>query len=216
MSRSAEIENYVLEGRVLDEQGNWIPIADKKTAEEAFVAHLSAGQVLHEGRWMPITEAKAARAASPAGYEDAAGAAPGLNLTDINGVPIEFPPETTSLATDIAVEGEPSDAFAPETKNMPAVPSASPEGNPSTTDPDSDYAQETGLFIVERSDAALNPQSSGTGGRPGLRLSSPPSTPSWVEGSKRRKGRSLLIGGGVVAALIGIGAVAAMVFQVFR
>ena len=61
MNRIAEMENSILKGLVLDELGNWVPIADRKAVEEETIAHLSAGQVLFEGRWVSFPELKNSR-----------------------------------------------------------------------------------------------------------------------------------------------------------
>jgi hypothetical protein len=61
MNRIAEMENSILKGLVLDESGNWVPIADRKAVEEETLAHLSSGQVLFEGRWVNFPELKKSR-----------------------------------------------------------------------------------------------------------------------------------------------------------
>ncbi|MBN2188023.1 MAG: hypothetical protein JW699_01110 [Chitinispirillaceae bacterium] len=61
MNRIAEMENCILKGLVLDELGNWVPIADRKAVEEDTLAHLSSGQVLFEGRWVNFPELKKSR-----------------------------------------------------------------------------------------------------------------------------------------------------------
>jgi hypothetical protein len=257
INRTTEIENYILEGRVLDEHGNWIPIADKKASEDAFVAHLSAGQVLHEGRWVPIAEAKAARstsgscaagareevAAAAIPFEKSPGAAgDSLKLTDKNGVPIDYAPETANILMDPRAEEETTsgldstrsgfsdraEPFAPETKSFLIVP-PTPLGNPFTADPVSDYAPETGLFILDGGDKAAQPavnespppKKNSHEHSPEIetkampRLSSPPSTPLFEHGVAHHKGKLLIIGA-VVVALIGMAAIAAFVMQVLR
>jgi hypothetical protein len=254
LSRTTEIENYILEGRVLDEHGNWIPIADKKASEDAFVAHLSAGQVLHEGRWVPIAEAKAARSPlsvahgreEPADgivqFEKSGSSAGSQKLTDKNGEPLDFAPETANIVMDPHAEEETTsgldstrsgfadraEPFAPETKSFLIVP-PTPLGNPFTADPVSGYAPETGLFILDSSDKQTPPSARETAAaeknpqehspeketRAMPRLSSPPSTPSFEIGGARHKGNFLIIGA-VVVALIGMAAIAAFVMQVLR
>jgi hypothetical protein len=61
MNRIAEMENCILKGLVLDDLGNWVPIADRKAVEEDTLAHLSSGQVLFEGRWVNFPELKKTR-----------------------------------------------------------------------------------------------------------------------------------------------------------
>ena len=173
MSRIAEIENYVLEGKVLDEYGNWIPIADKKAAEETFVAHLAAGEILQEGRWISIAEAKSARTPSgrpaPAEHETEKTASPfeppangatastspdanASTISDVNAVPFAFPPETVTMTTDFSADVGTGEEYPPETKTIFIVPSNEANGAADTVDPISSYAVETGLYVVDRND----------------------------------------------------------------
>lgn len=48
------IEENIAKGLVLDEKGNWVPIAEKIEKEKNFLKHLEAGEVLNDGQWMPI------------------------------------------------------------------------------------------------------------------------------------------------------------------
>ncbi len=48
------IEENIAKGLVLDEKGNWVPIAEKIEKEKNFLNHLEAGEVLNDGQWVPI------------------------------------------------------------------------------------------------------------------------------------------------------------------
>lgn len=48
------IEENIAKGLVLDEKGNWVPIAEKIEKEKNFLKHLEAGEVLSDGQWVPI------------------------------------------------------------------------------------------------------------------------------------------------------------------
>jgi hypothetical protein len=227
--RMTEIENYVLVGKVLDEHGAWIPIADKKTTEETFVAHLAAGKVLLGGRWVTIGEAKAAQQTSKSGSSNSDGsivAAGSERLTDRNGVPIDFAPETAAIAGDLPLESDVE--YPPETKKMLITPPELQRGDPgSGNDPVSNYAVETGLYTIDRgADETRPPERSSTApvsGKPSDETkrmpvrplwAAPPSTPSWETKSGGRAKRVLLIAtiigllaaGGAVVAFVMFGA----------
>lgn len=51
------IESLVYAGNVLDEHGNWVPIAEKVNKERQFLAHLEKGEVLVEGFWVHLSAA---------------------------------------------------------------------------------------------------------------------------------------------------------------
>jgi hypothetical protein len=59
MNGHDRIEKNVVDGLVMDEQGQWVPIAAKLAQEREFLRHLENGEVLHQKRWMPIAEMKA-------------------------------------------------------------------------------------------------------------------------------------------------------------
>jgi hypothetical protein len=188
MSRIAEVENYILKGLVLDEHGQWIPIADKRAVEEDFLAHLTAGQVLHEGRWVSIAEAKAARTPTEiatAVVEVGAGQekteVPAAVTGETQTVPqdeaapavqaVESPEETRNIQiTPPSPEEETRTSPAP-----PRIPLAPVEGvdfPPETksitiqqhaVDPESGFAPETGFFVVDQADGAARPEQDGSG-----------------------------------------------------
>jgi hypothetical protein len=57
MSLAANIEENVIRGLVLNDQGEWIPLSEKVRKENDFLSHLEAGEVLCNGKWMKIAEA---------------------------------------------------------------------------------------------------------------------------------------------------------------
>lgn len=54
------IKTMVWNGKVLDDQGAWVPLAQRMEVEKKILDQLSAGKVLCEGRWVPIRQAKEA------------------------------------------------------------------------------------------------------------------------------------------------------------
>ena len=166
MDRIAEIENFVLGGFVLDDRGTWVSIADKKSSEEDFLAHLEAGRVLHNGRWVTLAEARtpAALPHAPAAHRVAPEETAVHTVPPVTGAP-EYPPETALLNLSPAAnqgppslpgkttEAEEAGLYAPETKSIQIEPSI-----PGTEQADgndvSSYAMETGLFVIDRSSAA--------------------------------------------------------------
>ena len=57
MRLAANIEENVINGLVLNDQGEWIPLSEKVRKENDFLSHLEAGEVLFNGQWMKIAEA---------------------------------------------------------------------------------------------------------------------------------------------------------------
>ena len=62
----AELEGYVVNGYVLDDEGQWVTIAGRKRVEEEVLAHLVSGRVLHAGHWLTFDEVRAAQAQAAA------------------------------------------------------------------------------------------------------------------------------------------------------
>jgi hypothetical protein len=238
MNRIAEVENYILKGLVLDEHGQWIPIADKRAVEEDFLAHLSAGQVLHEGRWVSIAEAKAARTPTeiatavveiPGGQEtkEAATEAPATATVAAEGPPEETrdilltPPEeeTRTAPAPPAPAGGPVEGvdYPPETKSILLQPAA--------IDPVSGFAPETGLFVVDQADGespALQetdvvPAAAAAAVAPEKALSSvmPQGLSSWEKDAQKQR-KQIIIAGSIIAGLAGLAALIVIVFQVMR
>jgi hypothetical protein len=172
MSRISEIENYILKGLVLDEHGAWIPIADKKAVEEDFLAHLMAGQVLHEGRWVSIAEAKSARAPTEIAtlempLQETREKPAAHNEQHVPSFPTTFIPEHATTPENLIEEtqinlpplqallssGSEGLEFPPETKTIYF--DRSPESDsdtqaPTPLDPLSGFAPETGAFVFEQ------------------------------------------------------------------
>ncbi|MBN1128735.1 MAG: hypothetical protein JXA71_07095 [Chitinispirillaceae bacterium] len=221
MNTISEIENHVLKGLVLDEHGQWIPIADKKAVEEDFLAHLSAGKVLHEGRWVSFAEAKSAKAPTEiattmmetaTAAPDALPEAPGFASDPIeetrNGMNSPVAPLSDLEQT----------AFPPETKTVIIEPSHdTPLVSSEEVDPFSGYAPETGAFMVEHSEGDhAEPREDDP--EPANRTTTSillPTVSSWEQSA--RKGRlKILVFGGIGVALAGIGAILLLVFQIAR
>jgi hypothetical protein len=228
MSTISEIENHILKGLVLDEHGQWIPIADKKTVEEDFLAHLSAGKVLHEGRWVTIGEAKSAKAPtefaipvldlppSESREEGLAGPPPAPDSQAEN--PVE---ETRSGQPEPqpVPSGRVNPEFPPETKTIlydQPVDRVSGQEVAAQVDPLSGYAPETGAFMVEQVDdnqPGLEPE-----GEPANRSTTSillPTVSSWEQSAKKSRLR-ILVFGGIGVALAGIGAILILIFQLAR
>jgi hypothetical protein len=205
MSTISEIENHILKGLVLDEHGQWIPIADKKTVEEDFLAHLSAGKVLHEGRWVSIGEAKSAKTPTEI-------ATPVLEIPfseSRSGQPEQQP----------VLSGRENPEFPPETKTIhydQPVDRVSDLNSAASIDPLSGYAPETGAFMVEQVDD--NQPDLESKGEPANRSTTSlllPTVASWEQSA--RKGRlRILVLGGIGVILAGIGAILILVFQLAR
>ncbi len=53
-----KIKNLVLEGNVLDDQGVWVPLAERMEVEKKILERIAAGKVLRNGRWVPIPQAR--------------------------------------------------------------------------------------------------------------------------------------------------------------
>jgi hypothetical protein len=243
-SRIAEIENRVLGGLVLDDRGNWVSIADKKASEEDFLAHLEAGRVLHQGQWVNIADAKKASpvrqpnppfAHNPEMEETSFHPAPAVGPSG------GIPPETTLLKTAQPATNRPDSTspeitseqeetaigqFPPETKSIEIQFQGTGKGDSGFDDPSS-YTMETGLFVVERppvtsplreteakipvtAQSSTAPAERKTRGMP---VFVPPSIPTWEKEESRQKKRTLLIGG-IIAAVVGIAAIAVIVLQV--
>ena len=56
MSTSKKIEELVYSGKVIDDHGNWIPIAEKLRKEKIFLSHLERGEILLNGKWKAMTD----------------------------------------------------------------------------------------------------------------------------------------------------------------
>jgi hypothetical protein len=53
------IKKKILDGLVLDDQGAWVPITQRKEAEKNFSDRVISGKVLCQGRWVPLQQAGA-------------------------------------------------------------------------------------------------------------------------------------------------------------
>ncbi|MBN2037890.1 MAG: hypothetical protein JW768_14205 [Chitinispirillaceae bacterium] len=234
MSRISEIENYILKGLVIDEHGQWIPIADKKAVEEDFLAHLSAGQVLHEGRWVSIAEAKSAKAPTEiaTAYMDLNDQKPATENQPA--IPQDDTAQRLSDPIEETKSGEPAPAkephaeeggeFPPETKTIifSPPPDAGPEAQATAplVDPQSGYAPETGDFFIEETPEQLAQQSEDPI-RPGessmvertttsLLL---PTVSSWEQSAQKRR-KQILVFGSLSVLLAGISALVILFFQI--
>ena len=224
MGRIAEIENCVLSGFVLDDRGNWVSIADKKALEDDFLAHLEAGRVLHSGQWVQFADVKKS---SPAPLRpQPANAAPETKETAFYPKAAPVPPATVTLKAnqqgvvavpDHAGEEETSvGLFAPETKVIELSPPLH-ERESALEDPESGYAMETGLFMVDHSNNVSVPPPAQPG--PAERETKralvfvPRSIPTWEKEESRDKKRGYIIGG-VIIGIIGIAAIVVIVLQV--
>lgn len=56
--RMRTFQDLIVRGYVLDEQGNWVGIEQRKKVEEEVLANLIAGRVLHEGCWLDLDKVK--------------------------------------------------------------------------------------------------------------------------------------------------------------
>jgi hypothetical protein len=223
MTRISEIENYILKGLVLDEHGKWIPIADKKAVEEDFLAHLMAGQVLHEGRWVSIGEAKSAKAPTEIAMTDME-----MPLIDTCDTDAQNPVEETRVGVPekpFAPPAHSSVEFPPETKSIIIEHLASSIAG-SAVDPVSGYAPETGAFTLETSndktaaalpeDQSKAPETAGDGIlSPTAASSLLPTVTSWEQSARKRQ-RTILIYGTLGVILAGIGAIVILIVQLAR
>lgn len=53
-----QVQQNVLDGLVLDDNGQWVPIERMVRKEARFLSHLEHGQVMHNDQWVSIDEAK--------------------------------------------------------------------------------------------------------------------------------------------------------------
>lgn len=53
-----KIQQNVLNGMVLDDEGKWVPLDSRMDVVKKILEQLSQGRVLCEGQWLPILEAK--------------------------------------------------------------------------------------------------------------------------------------------------------------
>ncbi len=58
MNTAEKIKKSVIEGNVLDDQGNWVPLVERMDVEKKILDRLTGGKVLCNGRWVPIPQAK--------------------------------------------------------------------------------------------------------------------------------------------------------------
>ncbi|MBD3347499.1 MAG: hypothetical protein GF401_20780 [Chitinivibrionales bacterium] len=79
MDGFAKIEKNIMNGLVLDESGNWIPLSEKIRQEKEFLQHLQNGHVYIDKSWMTIEQRKAMQETSnvsvqqplsPSNYDD--------------------------------------------------------------------------------------------------------------------------------------------------
>jgi hypothetical protein len=52
------IKKKVLEGQVLDDQGAWVPLVERRGMEKKILDGLFAGKVLSKGQWVSIPQAR--------------------------------------------------------------------------------------------------------------------------------------------------------------
>jgi hypothetical protein len=56
MSPTKKIEDLVYSGKVMDDYGNWIPIAEQLQKEKRFLLHLERGEILLDGTWIKMSD----------------------------------------------------------------------------------------------------------------------------------------------------------------
>jgi hypothetical protein len=238
MNTISEIENHILKGLVIDEHGQWIPIADKKAVEEDFLAHLAAGQVLHEGRWVSLAEAKSAKAPTEIAttvlemplnesrVNGAAGGGPALVV--VSAVPedlaeVQDEREETHASTSLypkSPQGHENIGFPPETKTILFDPPTDMAPTNSTGDPVdllSGYAPETGAFVLEHTDGNAPAEPGDETAMVDRTTTSIllPTVSSWEQSARKRR-LQVLVFGGIGVAVAGIAAIAILVFQLNR
>jgi hypothetical protein len=52
------IRNAVYNGYVLDDAGEWVPIAQMLAKEREFLSHLEKGEVICDEQWVSLAQAK--------------------------------------------------------------------------------------------------------------------------------------------------------------
>jgi hypothetical protein len=67
---SREFVKRIVSGSVLDDQGRWVTLAERKMVEEEVLEHLMAGRILQDGKWMTFEEVKIARTEAMAPPEE--------------------------------------------------------------------------------------------------------------------------------------------------
>jgi hypothetical protein len=213
MGRIAEIENRVLGGLVLDDYGDWVSIADKKASEEDFLAHLEAGRVLHDGQWRNFADAKATPVVAPAviPVDYLKSEKNVLNRPSARTVQNAAKDDETAFHRHRAEDGE----FPPETKMSRIQPPTEMEETDSGDV--SNFALETGIFVVERSYEAAPtpepPQAATERKTKSIPAFVPRSVPTWEKEEPGNKKRPLIIGG-IIVAIVGIAAIVLIVLQV--
>ena len=58
MGPEDRIKEYVYAGKVMDERGNWITLAEKLKKEKVFQKHLEQGEILYGGKWTHVSKIK--------------------------------------------------------------------------------------------------------------------------------------------------------------
>ena len=94
MTSQHTIEELVYSGKVMDDRGNWIPIAQQLRKEKKFLGHLERGEVYIDGRW--VTMPGLLRRTSPAIQTS-----PEATVEEETTIaPLMSPEETVSFSTE--------------------------------------------------------------------------------------------------------------------
>ena len=144
------VESSVYAGNVLDEHGNWVPIAEKVNKERQFLAHLEKGEVLIEGFWVHLSAAGTIQANKPVVSLDKH-LSDAIKVDKIDSDSAETSDETIDIPTEqIAVyinkKPDPSESdFPPETAEIKA--DASPSVQEANSVSDASAATVTDLLL---------------------------------------------------------------------
>jgi len=131
MSSEKKIRELVYSGNVLDEHGNWIPLAEKINRERTFLSHLEQGEVLIDGLWTRVADALQPKSATQPQIDEA------------------FPS---------AAEISPRDCASEETISISSDALESISAAPGSRKNDVDFPPETQMFsLVFPDSAATNP-----------------------------------------------------------
>jgi len=136
MNLPNSIQEKVIGGYVLNDQGEWIPVSEKVRKERDFLSHLEAGEVLCNGKWVSIAEAIKIQKNSeddiaeemPVHYQDVIDNARTRAHMVTHNIetqenPAFYPPETVCIDTALLEE------TMPETKFFDSIPDSSMNAN---------------------------------------------------------------------------------------
>ena len=163
MSISNKIEDLVYSGKVIDDHGNWITIAEKLRKEKIFLSHLERGEILLNGKWTAMSDLPAE--ASSIHADTIRSSLQGTTVHDETTLdPPEIPEETVYFST-VPSSNDTGHRADPDAKTVTDIPSFASDETvsvstdsirdlqsvplPADTNPDVEFPPETKSMVVE-------------------------------------------------------------------